>query len=239
MPSPPQRNSSLAPVRPIPAAADCLPLRGRCLRSRRMRVWEQLQCIVATAYLPPHLVGADDSVRPLFPVSSARKETLFEPILFFLCQKEKNGFNLPRKERGQGANRCPEFDSENFDLYLSVASNPTIRKDSALCASPFGGAAQQDQRLRADEGIGPYRAQCQIKRADRVVRPYKRCGGNRKRGPMKALAPTGCGAKSKRRATNGRPLRLGSECDRDRRGGYCPPEAFPQGKASAAAETGR
>jgi len=25
---------------------------------------------------------------------------VFEPILFFLCQKEKNGFNLPRKERG-------------------------------------------------------------------------------------------------------------------------------------------
>ena len=25
---------------------------------------------------------------------------LFEPILFFLCQKEKNGFNLPRKESG-------------------------------------------------------------------------------------------------------------------------------------------
>ena len=25
----------------------------------------------------------------------------FEPILFFLCQKEKNGFNLPRKEREQ------------------------------------------------------------------------------------------------------------------------------------------
>ena len=24
----------------------------------------------------------------------------FEPILFFLCQKEKNGFKLPRKERG-------------------------------------------------------------------------------------------------------------------------------------------
>ena len=29
--------------------------------------------------------------------SSAR---IFEPILFFLPQKEKNGFNLPRKERG-------------------------------------------------------------------------------------------------------------------------------------------
>ena len=25
---------------------------------------------------------------------------LFETVLFFLCQKEKNGFNLPRKERG-------------------------------------------------------------------------------------------------------------------------------------------
>ena len=28
--------------------------------------------------------------------SSAR---IFETVLFFLCQKEKNGFNLPRKER--------------------------------------------------------------------------------------------------------------------------------------------
>lgn len=30
--------------------------------------------------------------------SSAR---IFETVLFFLCQKEKNGFNLPRKERGR------------------------------------------------------------------------------------------------------------------------------------------
>ena len=44
-------------------------------------------------------VGADDSVRPFLRSSTAPKETLFEPILFFLCQKEKNGFNLPRKER--------------------------------------------------------------------------------------------------------------------------------------------
>ena len=107
-------------------------------------------------------VGADDPVRPSFdfpphPVGADAPSSahIFEPILFFLCQKEKNGFNLPRKERGQGANRCPEFDSENFDLYLSVASNPTIRKDSALCASPFGGAAQQDQRLRADRASAP------------------------------------------------------------------------------------
>ena len=30
--------------------------------------------------------------------SSAR---IFETVLFFLCQKEKNGFELPRKERGR------------------------------------------------------------------------------------------------------------------------------------------
>mgnify|MGYP000114914842 FL=1 len=81
----------------------------------------------------------------------------FEPILFFLCQKEKNGFNLPRKEREQRAYRCPEFDSENLSHQLSVASIPTTRKVSALCASPFGTAAQQNERFRADEGIGPYK----------------------------------------------------------------------------------
>ena len=58
------------PCPPVPAAADRLPLR-RCLRSRRMRVREQFQRIVATAYLPPHLVGADAPVRPLLPASSA------------------------------------------------------------------------------------------------------------------------------------------------------------------------
>ena len=133
------------------------------------------------------------------------KKRFFEPILFFLCQKEKNGFGLPRKERGLSAYRCPEFDSEKLRVYLktpdapgqrafsrraasffleirqyscekmscaaqkflaaghigsfqihpscqlSVASVTTTRKVSALCASPFGGAAQQDQHLRADE----------------------------------------------------------------------------------------
>ena len=72
-------------------------------------------------------------------------------------------------------NRCPELASENLSYQLSVPSLPTTPKVSALCASPFGGAAQQDQHLRADEypqgagricnapssrtaalGIGPY-----------------------------------------------------------------------------------
>ena len=81
----------------------------------------------------------------------------FEPILFFLCQKEKNGFNLPRKERGQGAYRCPEFDSKNLSHQLSVTPDPTSRKVSALCASPFGRAAQQNRRLRTDRVVRPYR----------------------------------------------------------------------------------
>ena len=107
-------------------------------------------------------VGADDPVRPSFdfpphPVGADAPSSahIFEPILFFLCQKEKNGFNLPRKERGQGAYRCPEFDSKNLSHQLSVAPDPTTRKVSALCASPFGTAAQQNERFRADEGIGP------------------------------------------------------------------------------------
>ena len=48
-------------------------------------------------------VGADDPVRPLLPRSSAPKGTLFEPILFFFCQKEKNGganpFGAPKRKR--------------------------------------------------------------------------------------------------------------------------------------------
>ena len=51
---------------------------------------------------------------------------------------EKNGFNLPRKESGHNANHSPEFDSKDLGLPLSVAPVPTIRKVSALCASPFG-----------------------------------------------------------------------------------------------------
>ena len=69
---------------------------------------------------------------------------LFEPILFVLLQKEKNGFNLPRKERARRANRCPEFDSKDLSYQLFVVPVPTSRKVSALCASPFGGAASQN-----------------------------------------------------------------------------------------------
>ena len=57
------------------------------------------------------------------------------PFFSFSAEKEKNGFNLPRKGRRQGANRCPEFDSENISHQPSVASDPTTRKVSALCAS--------------------------------------------------------------------------------------------------------
>ena len=84
------------------------------------------------------------------------RPTFLNPFFSFSCQKEKNGFKLPRKERGQSANRCPGFDSNDLRLKLSVAFSSTTRKVSALCASPFGGATQQDQRLRADRVVRPY-----------------------------------------------------------------------------------
>ena len=111
---------------------------------------------------------------------------------FLFSFRKGNGFALPKEKRA-GANRCPEFDSKALSHQLSVPFVPTTRKVSALCASPFGGAAQQDRRLRADEypqgagricnapssrtaalGIGPYRVRCKtVKRADRGVRPYR------------------------------------------------------------------
>ena len=76
---------------------------------------------------------------------------IFETVLFFLRRERKERFQSSKKRKRASANRCPEFDSENLRLKLSVTPDPTTRKVSALCASPFGGAAQQDQHLRADE----------------------------------------------------------------------------------------
>ena len=127
---------------------------------------------------------------------------IFDPILFFLCQKEKNGFNLPGKESGQGAYRCPEFDSENLGLYLSVAPDSTTRKVSALCASPFGGAASQNrskafpfgegaERSEADEGRGAKTMHCAVGRVlHTLIRPFgppsprRRPSAARGSGPM-------------------------------------------------------
>ena len=59
-----------------------------------------------SAVRPVVLVGADALIGPKAPLPrggslrSAQTGRVFEPILFFLFQKEKNGFNLPRKERG-------------------------------------------------------------------------------------------------------------------------------------------
>ncbi|MEI3088840.1 MAG: hypothetical protein V8T01_02260, partial [Oscillospiraceae bacterium] len=53
-----------------------------------------------------------NDTRPPLPRGSCLRSTQtgsFETILFFLREKEKNGFNLPRKERGQGAYRCPDL----------------------------------------------------------------------------------------------------------------------------------
>ena len=123
-----------------------------------MRVWEQFQRIRATSDLPPHHVGWTTLSARFFRFPPHPKKRFFEPILFFLCQKEKNGFNLPRKERGHSANRSPKIFSEDFSLYPSVAPDPTSRKVSALCASPFGViiAHFRHSIRRGIQGQGPW-----------------------------------------------------------------------------------
>ena len=65
-------------------------------------------------------------------------EHFSKTILFFLLQKEKNGFGLPRKERGQGANRCPEFGSKILDSSCpsrsSLPSERSLRSAHRLSA---------------------------------------------------------------------------------------------------------
>ena len=111
----------------------------------------------AAAWLPPSGGAGAQRLRGACRGRCPHRPTFLKPFFSFSAEKEKNGFNLPRKERGQGAYRCPEFDSKNLSHQLSVTPDPTSRKVSALCASPFGRAAQQNRRLRADRVVRPYR----------------------------------------------------------------------------------
>ena len=124
----------------------------------------------AAAWLPPSGGAGAQRLRGACRGRCPHRPTFLKPFFSFSAEKEKNGFNLPRKERGQGAYRCPEFDSKNLSHQLSVAFIPTARKVSALCASPFGTAAQQNERFRADEGIGPYK---EIPKIGRTICPPK------------------------------------------------------------------
>ena len=84
------------------------------------------------------LVGADALIGPLLPPFDAPKETLFQTHSFLSpAEKEKNGFGLPRKERGLSAYRCPEFDSEKLRVYLKTPDAPGQRAFSRRAASFF------------------------------------------------------------------------------------------------------
>ena len=69
--------------------------------------------------------------------SSAR---IFEPILFFLPQKEKNGFNLPRKERGPVPtvvlNLTQKISAIIRPLRQSLPSERSLRSAHRLSAEP-------------------------------------------------------------------------------------------------------
>ena len=64
----------------------------------------------------------------------------FEPILFFLCQKEKNGFNLPRKERGPVPtvvlNLTQKISAIIRPLRQSLPSERSLRSAHRLSAEP-------------------------------------------------------------------------------------------------------
>ena len=66
--------------------------------------------------------------------------SFFEPILFFLLQKEKNGFNLPRKERGPVPtvvlNLTQKISAIIRPLRQSLPSERSLRSAHRLSAEP-------------------------------------------------------------------------------------------------------
>ena len=58
-----------------------------------------------------------------------------KPFFSFSCRERKERVQTAKKRKRAGANRCPELDSKDLSHQLSVASIPTTRKVSALCAS--------------------------------------------------------------------------------------------------------
>ena len=78
----------------------------------------------------------------------------FEPILFFLCQKEKNGFNLPRKERGPVRTVVL-----NLTLKISDSSCPlhqTLPPERSLRAAHRGVRRSQLHSASAGAAKAPY-----------------------------------------------------------------------------------
>ena len=80
------------------------------------------------------------------------------------------GSIFQEKKEGKVRTVVLNLTQKNLSHQLSVAFIPTARKVSALCASPFGTAAQQNERFRADEGIGPYK---EIPKIGRTICPPK------------------------------------------------------------------
>ena len=131
----------------------------------------------------PLPVGADAPVRPLFRA----------PILFFLLQKEKNGFNLPRKERGPVPtvvlNLTQKISAIIRPLRQSLPSERSLRSAHRLSAEPRSktntcgpmsareGQAASVTLLRREQmrsASAPTRCGGSLReRADRVVRPYR------------------------------------------------------------------
>ena len=119
--------------------------------------------------------------------SSAR---IFEPILFFLLQKEKNGFNLPRGPVPTVVlNLTQKISAIIHPLRQSLPSERSLRSAHRLSAEPRSktntcgpmstrkGQAASVTLLRREQlrsASAPTRCGGSLReRADRVVRPYR------------------------------------------------------------------
>ena len=80
-----------------------------------------------------------------------------KPFFSFSARKKRTVSIFQEKKEGKVRTVVLNLTQKNLSHQLSVAFIPTARKVSALCTSPFGTAAQQNERFRADEGIGPYK----------------------------------------------------------------------------------
>ena len=108
-------------------------------------------------------------------VCASRLGEFFEPILFFLCQKEKNGFNLPRKERGPVPtvvlNLTQMISDSSCPSRKSLPPDRSLR--SAHCLS-----AELHSRTKA---FGPMKASAPTRERERCAKKQNRDPAKRSR----------------------------------------------------------
>ena len=82
------------------------------------------------------------------------KKRFFKPILFFLLQKEKNGFNLPRKEKGPV--RTVVLNWTQKILVISCPLRPSLPPERSLRSAHRGVRRSQLHSTSVEATKAPY-----------------------------------------------------------------------------------